>query len=213
MSLTEWLEIIRRVQNGEWKAVAEAFGIARITLYSILQQREKLFQLNSDLDDRNSKRNIRWISNVDDWALTEILYTWYYQCRAAGIPVFGKCLQDNSLSIRQNLIRHSDVKASNCWPNAFKRKLEICQLSVQGVKISAEEGNGCKRSFVSFSSPRGSIGTTFITRIILKVTAIRNFCFFGRRGMPHDINHPKMGFQSCAANASGKHKISWLMFG
>ena len=135
------LAAIDRVNQGESQAkVARDLQVAESTLRGWLKDATKLRDFVHAVDESSglSRKKMR---RADDLDLDTVLYKWFVQQQASGVPLSGAILQAQAEKFAKSVNgADTSFKASQGWLSRFKQRHGIGQISISGEIRSADDG-------------------------------------------------------------------------
>lgn len=138
-TLDERINIIEEIERnpGEKKVdAAKRLGLATSTLSSILAKKEEIRLQASKCGPASKKRKNSRESTFKE--LEEVLFSWYQQARASGIPVDGTILKEKATQISLRL-GVENFSASNGWAARFKERHGLIFKKVCGESAGVNE--------------------------------------------------------------------------
>ncbi|KAH7953954.1 hypothetical protein HPB49_014541 [Dermacentor silvarum] len=127
------LEAIQRVGNGEKSSVAEAFGIPRSTLSTLLKNKGNI-KAKAEKSQHSGARRVRKAAFED---VEKALHEWFIDARARNIPISGPILQQKAQNFAF-ILGAENFSASRGWLQRFKTRFDIAGKTLrmgQDLKI------------------------------------------------------------------------------
>lgn len=129
------LEAIQRVENGEKKSsVAEAFGIPRSTLSTLLKNKGDI-KAKAEKSQHSGAWRVRKAAFED---VEKSLHKWFIDARARNIPISGPMLQQKAKNFAF-ILGAENFNASSGWLQRFKTRFDIVGKTVSGESEDAND--------------------------------------------------------------------------
>ena len=93
LSIRQKLEICDRARNGwTYSRISAEYGIGKSTVFDIIKSEDKLKTFQSQLQNEDYTKKRRIVRTADFPAVDKVVFLWFVQERAAGVPVSGPAL-------------------------------------------------------------------------------------------------------------------------
>ena len=142
LTIEDKLDILKLIDKSvSYHVIAEKYSIGKSTVGDIKKNRDKIMKFQQDATDMGMKKKAKTMKLGEDRKLEEALYIWFRQKRMEGAPVSGPMLQVKARELNELLQGRRDFTASDGWKWRFCQCYGIRQLSMQGEKLSSNEGS------------------------------------------------------------------------
>ena len=142
LSIKDKQIIISRLDKGEKGTnLAQEFGISKQQISDIRKNKDKILKFTDSIETSEGLKR-KSLKLADDEQLEKALYAWFIQQRSTGTPISGPLLQEKAKHFSTQLNTEAadrEFKASTGYPEKFKTRHGIRNLSIQGEKLSAAE--------------------------------------------------------------------------
>ncbi|XP_058791807.1 jerky protein homolog-like [Phymastichus coffea] len=137
LTIQQKMEIISKRQKGQCTQ-----DLAKKRAVALEQEKRSL-----DCKRIHAKENVR----------DRALFLWFKKKCAAGIPVSGEKMKEESLRLNKEKGLSPDFKANNGWLKNFKKGYNIRELATQGEKLSADTAgaDNFKNTLTSYLEEEG----------------------------------------------------------
>ena len=125
----------------------------------------------------------------------QAVWEWYTMCRKSNVPVSGPKIHEEALLIAERL-EIKDFTASNGWLEKFKKKHNICIMTVAG-----EEGDVRPETLESWSERAREITRGWNKEVVWNMDETGSFW----RGLPADKSLDEIG-KRCSGGKKAKQR-------
>lgn len=220
LTIAQKLDISKRLQKGERvAALMKEFDVGQSTIYDCKYKSQKLETFAASAQSTKFLEKIKAIKKPIHEDLDEVLYRWFCDRRAEGVPISGLTIQEKGKQLAQDMNIKTEVTFSDGWLRCFKERHGIRDISVCGEKKSADHESAAEFSSTfhelvkKYNLTPDQIYNADETGLYWRSLPTRTLAGSGeKQANGFKMNKQRVTLLLCA-NASGRHRMKMFVVG
>ena len=131
---------IKQLEISSNKVVLEKYRVGKSMTSDVKKNKEKILTFHQEMSDMGMQKKAKIMKLGDDVQHDKAVFLWFKQKRMEGVPITGPILCEKAVQLHKKL--HGDqsqFSGSTGWQWRFYKCHGICNLSLQGEKLSADK--------------------------------------------------------------------------
>ena len=140
ITIDDKISIIKQLEVSSNKVIAEKYGVGKSMISNIKKNKEKILTFQREMSNIGMQKKAKIMKLGEDVQHDKAVFLWFKQKRMEGVPITGPILCEEAVQLHMKLYGdQSQFSGSTGWQWRFCKRHGICNLSLQGEKLSADK--------------------------------------------------------------------------
>lgn len=220
LTIAQKLDISKRLQKGERVAdLVKEFNVGQSTIYDCRYKSQQLHTFAASAQSSKFFEKRKAIKKPVHEDLDEVLYRWFCDRRAEGVPISGLIIKEKGKQLAEDMNIKTELTFSDGWLRCFKERHGIRGINVCGEKESADHESAAEFSKTFYDLVKkydltpDQIYNADETGLYWRSIPTRTLAGSNeKQASGFKMNKQRITLLLCA-NASGRHRLKMFVVG